>query len=61
MEDSVHNHCKLILDVKDGKLLDPVKSGETLLSKRQYCVQCMKEGEALTLTNVALDRMRRDF
>lgn len=40
-------------------MINYVKEGEKLLSKRVYTVQVMKSGEALTLTNTALDRMRK--
>lgn len=35
--------------------------GEKLLSKRKYCVFVVKGGEALTLTNKIIDRMRKDY
>jgi len=61
LEDSIVNHVKLFNYQIEGKRLDFLKSGETLLSKRHFTVISIKNSECLTLNFSDIDRMRKEF
>lgn len=61
LEDSVFNHLSIILNQRNGVNFDAQKSGENLLNKRQFTVQCIKPAECLSLSMQSLDRMKKDF